>query len=253
MGDDQGGDANMRGMLVASLLLATLAGCASQRIVNRSEWFGQENRGTVTREIFANLSKTVYNPNNIPTRTTMSPKIEMTFTDTSGLNAAFPTFNQGRGSGLISASLGDIIDQYKASVESETNADTLRALRNLYREAVYPEEFHLTTEFGRQHHRSWLFWKNRTSNPGPERAPGEGAILIGSTEYHHFYVLDHQGSEAFSDLILETFGQPQHVADARRASVAKAKSRTAPVIRAPAPQNPSLQSGPTILLERRRL
>lgn len=242
----------MRGTLAASLLLATLTGCASQRIVNRSEWFGQENRGTITREIFSNLSKTVYNPNNIPTRTTMSPKVEMTFTDTSGLTAAFPTFNQGRGSGLISASLGDIIDQYKASVESETNAENLRGLRNLYREAVYPHGFALTTEFGRKHPEPWLFWKNRTSNPGIEREPPEAAILIGSTEYHDFYVGDHRGSEAFSDLILETFGKPQHVADAPRTLVAKAKSGTAPVIRAPAPQNPSLQSGPAILLERRR-
>jgi hypothetical protein len=235
------------------MMLIGLVGCASGRLVNRSEWMGQESRVIAKREVFHNLSMAVHDPNHVPTRTTMSSTVNMTFTDTSEFSATIPLNNISRSSGVARATIGGIIDKYDGSVTSETNAVQLRVLRDLYRRALYPDFFELpNSKFGRDYAgKIWLFWKNRLGHKGPERLPPADAGLIGSTEYHDFYTID---TEAFSDFYLATLGGDEELV---KSATAKVKGRTrvvAPrssVVSPPKdPPPPPPSSGPNFLFVR---
>jgi hypothetical protein len=179
------------------------------------------------REIFRNLSMTVYDPNHIPTSTAIS-QVDLDFTDHSSFSATIPLNNVARPSGQAGAKIGDIIDQYKANIKSESDANALRNLRNLYRFAVYPLDFKLpNSKFGATYREPWLFWKNRFLAGGrsPENEPNfdMNVVYIGSSEFHDFYIK--RGTEAFSDFYLATIGgdepliPPKPTAAARPAQV----------------------------------
>lgn len=192
----------MKKRLVAIVLALILSGCASERIVIQAEKYGYDMNSLPIREVFTNLSKAVYDPNHIPSRTTFGEG-KLTFTDTGGVSAGIPLFASARGGALVSAKVGDLIDQYNIGISPETDPEALLQLRNLYRQAVYPEMFHPATTFGRKHVLRWLFWTNRSGHNGPERAPPTNAYPVGSTDLHDFYSTS---SETFSDFILSSFG-----------------------------------------------
>lgn len=209
----------MRVLFSLAIVASSLGACATDRLVREADHLGTHLNELPVREVLKNLSAGVVTPDRIPSRTTFGQS-SLNFSDSRGLAGDLPLFGTVRGSGSLSIKPGDMSDQLIVSIVPEKRADALRALRDLYREALYPESHpYPSTNFGKIYRNRWLFWVTKMGSKDNDPVIDRKVFHVGSTEYHDFYAKDR---ETFSEFVLSSFGsQPTLAVDRARSRFEK--------------------------------
>lgn len=154
------------------------------------------------QEVIRNLDAAITNPDRIPSRTTFELS-QLNFSDTGGLAATLPLNTLGRSAGALTVKAPEYNDQYQLGVSAESDPEALRALRNLYREGVYPGDHIPITRFGKIYQKRWLFWEELSIDPEYSKYTKDGLFFIGSGDNYNLYVRDRT---TFSEFVLSSFG-----------------------------------------------
>ncbi len=171
----------MRAPSLAIAVAIAVSGCAHERIISKTSSYYKDLGALSQQEVIDNLDATISNPYRIPSRTTFG-RGNLTSTDNGNASLAMPLHATSNNSGVATANVGSISDSFQIALVPEVDGTALRALREVYRAAVYPDIFprsaialaSIIKNKGR-----WIYWRNIDESIDLDNNPPVGASLWG--------------------------------------------------------------------------